>query len=155
MALIHQNLYQEDNLTGVDLKYYFQKLINGLFNSYNIQGDRIQLELDIAEVNLDVDTVIPLGLIVNELISNSLKYAFPDMRAGTITVCLDRQDKTLLLSVKDDGVGISDHGKEKMTSSFGYKLINAFTQQLDAEMTVDSSEGTSVEFKISNFEVAA
>ena len=155
MALIHQNLYQEDNLTGVDMKVYFQKLIKGLFSSYNIHDDRIQLELDIADVNLDVDTVIPLGLIVNELISNSLKYAFPDERSGKILVRLDRQEEILLLSVKDDGIGISEQGKEKMTTSFGYKLINAFTQQLEAEMMVDSSDGTSVEFKISNFEVAA
>ena len=106
-------------------------------------------------MNLDVDTVIPLGLIVNELISNSLKYAFPEERLGKILVRLDRQEEILLLSVKDDGIGISEQGKEKMTTSFGYKLINAFTQQLEAEMMVDSSDGTSVEFKISNFEVAA
>jgi len=155
MALIHQNLYQEDNLTGVDMKVYFQKLIKGLFSSYNIHDDRIQLELDIADVNLDVDTVIPLGLIVNELISNSLKHAFPDDRAGQILVRLDRQNDVLLLSVKDDGVGITDENRDKMTGSFGYKLINAFTQQLEADMIVDSSEGTSVAFEIKNFEVAA
>jgi len=136
MALIHQ-------------------LIKGLFSSYNIHDDRIQLELDIADVNLDVDTVIPLGLIVNELISNSLKHAFPDDRAGQILVRLDRQNDVLLLSVKDDGVGITDENRDKMTGSFGYKLINAFTQQLEADMIVDSSEGTSVAFEIKNFEVAA
>lgn len=153
MALIHQNLYQEDNLTGVDMRVYFNKLIQGLFNSYNIHDDRIQLELDITDINLDVDTVVPLGLIVNELISNSLKYAFPDERRGLITVRLDRQDQTLLLSVEDDGVGIADAGREKMNSSFGYKLINAFSQQLEADMSVDGIDGTKVEFRITSFEL--
>ncbi|MDH3650184.1 MAG: hypothetical protein OEQ53_10900, partial [Saprospiraceae bacterium] len=78
MALIHQKLYQEENLTGIAVKDYFENLTTNLFDSYNISRDRIELELDIQNVNLDVDTMIPLGLILNELVSNALKHAFKE-----------------------------------------------------------------------------
>ena len=79
MALIHQDLYQRDDLTSVNVKDYFIKLTEGLFDSYNIHTDDITLQLDIANLDLDVDTVVPIGLIVNELVSNCLKYAFSDL----------------------------------------------------------------------------
>ena len=88
MAIIHQNLYQEDNLTGIQVKDYFEKLTQSLFNSYKVQADQIELQLDIEAINLDVDTVIPLGLVVNELITNSLKYAFPENQAGYLKIAL-------------------------------------------------------------------
>ena len=154
MALIHQNLYQEENLTGVDMHDYFNKLIQGLFDSYNIHDDRIQLELNIEDINLDVDTVIPMGLIVNELITNSLKYAFPEGHNGKITIQLKELDKALSLSISDDGVGISEIEKHNLGDSFGYKLIHAFTLQLDAEMSIERSAGTSVNFTIRNYQVA-
>jgi len=153
MALIHQNLYQEDNLTGVDMNEYFEKLIKGLFDSYNIYDERIQLELDIADIRLDVDTVIPMGLIANELISNSLKHAFPDARAGVIKVSLARQNKILLMGINDNGVGISEEDRVRSEDSFGYKLINAFCQQLEGEMVIDTSDGTKVDFAIHSFVV--
>ena len=76
MALLHQNLYKEDNLTGVDMKEYFTNLIEGLFEAYKVSTGTINLKTDIQNIILDIDTVIPLGLIANELISNSLKHAF-------------------------------------------------------------------------------
>ena len=151
MALIHQNLYQEENLTGVNVKGYFIKLIHGLMDSYNIQDDQIQLDLDIEDLNLDVDTVIPIGLILNELITNSLKYAFPNMDQGTITIKLYEQEKILQLNVKDNGVGFGDDQKDKLGSSFGYRLIEAFVGQLQANLAVDGSSGTEVALAIRNY----
>ncbi len=154
MALIHQNLYQEDNLTGVDMKTYFTKLVRGLFDSYNIRKDQVALTLDIADLNLDVDTVIPIGLVVNELVSNSLKYAFPDKRKGLIKVNLYEENDSLILSVKDDGVGLSPQAEENLGSSFGYRLIYAFKNQLEANLDVKGEDGTSITMTIKNYSMA-
>jgi len=134
MALIHQNLYKEENLTGVNTKDYFTKLITGLFKSNNIHDDRIKLDLDVSELNLDVDTIVPIGLITNELVTNSLKYAFPEERQGKVHVSLKESDGKLQLSVSDDGVGMSNDIENALGASFGYKLINALVGQLDGRL---------------------
>lgn len=154
MALIHQNLYQEDNLTGVDMKVYFTKLIRGLFDSYNIRKDQVSLALNIQDLNLDVDSVIPIGLVVNELVSNSLKYAFPEKHKGLITVILKESDQTLILSVKDDGIGITSEQQQKLGSSFGYRLVNVFKDQLKAELSISGDNGTLITMIIKKYEMA-
>ena len=151
MALIHQNLYQSENLTGVEVSDYIDKLGNSLFNSYNIRKNQIQFHSEVESLNLDVDTLIPLGLILNELLSNALKHAFPDGREGQIQVSLQKQEESLLLEVKDDGVGISNEKKEKSKDSFGYKLIEAFAEKLKAQLQIDNSYGTTVRLLIQNF----
>ncbi len=155
MALIHQNLYQEENLTGVDIKNYFEKLTSNLFHSYNISPEKIKLQLDIESVNLDVDSVIPIGLIVNELISNPLKYAFPDKREGLIIVRLKEENNKLFLEVEDNGVGMDENQSKKLDDSFGYRLINAFKNQLDAEIEINSENGTSVILSIKEYKKVA
>jgi len=82
MSLIHQNLYKKDNLTGVDMRVYLNKLSTDLINTYNLSEGQIEIEKDIDELILDVEYVVPIGLIINELISNALKYAFPDQQNG-------------------------------------------------------------------------
>lgn len=153
MALIHQNLYQEDNLTGVDMSDYFQKLIRGLFDSYNIRRDQVNLVLDIEDINLDVDSVIPIGLIVNELVSNSLKYAFPDDRRGTISVSLKESSDVIILTVQDDGIGIDAALQDTMSDSFGYKLIHVFKNQLEASLDIDGTNGTTVQMVIKQYDI--
>ena len=154
MALIHQNLYQEENLTGVELQDYFRKLIENLFSSYNIYDERIELETDIASLNLDVDTVIPIGLITNELISNCLKYAFPDKRNGKINVSLKEIDSTLRLVVRDNGIGISESQKQKLGESFGYRLIEVLKDQLKADVEINGMSGTEVVIYMRNYKKA-
>lgn len=152
MALIHQDLYKEDNLTGVDAQSYFSKLIIGLFKSSNNHEDQVQLALDIEPLNLDVDTIIPIGLITNELVTNSLKYAFPKGRKGKITVGLKEKDKQLILSVSDDGIGIPQNLDVATSNSFGYKLIQALTGQIQGTLKIDRSEGTFVHITIGKYE---
>lgn len=152
MALIHQNLYQEDNLTGVDVKAYFVKLIRNLFDSYNIRKGQIQLDLDVSEIELDVDTIIPIGLIVNELVSNCLKYAFVDKDQGSILVRLFEQDEKLVLEVADNGQGMSPQELKNLGSSFGYRLIHVFKDQLDAELEIQQGAGTTVIMRIAKYE---
>ena len=154
MALIHQNLYQEENLTGIEIKTYFEKLISGLFASYNIQPDRIVLNQEIADLNLDVDTVIPLGLIVNELVSNALKYAFPDKQEGEIRVRLQEKDGRLILQVADNGIGMQGVWTEEESQSFGYRLIHAFKNKLKADLDVNTKNGTAVTLRIKDYSKA-
>jgi two-component sensor histidine kinase len=152
MALIHQNLYRDDNLMGVDVQQYIEKLIESLFTSYNIQINKIALQTNIDKIELDVDTVIPLGLILNELISNALKYAFENTEKGILQIDLQLVDKKLLLRVKDNGKGLD---KEKLVTSqsMGYKLIQSFLQKLQATMNIEVDNGTCIELFITKYKL--
>ncbi|NND31919.1 MAG: tetratricopeptide repeat protein, partial [Saprospiraceae bacterium] len=150
MALIHQNLYQEGDLIGVDAANYIKSLTASLWHSYNIEEDRISLNTEIDPLRLDVDVMIPMGLILNELISNALKYAFADGRQGMVYVGLHAQKNELKLIVRDDGVGISRFPVTNQKKSMGMKLINAFTQKLHGKIEIRNSEGTEVILNIPN-----
>ena len=153
MAMLHQNLYQDDNLLGVEIKDYLGRLFDHLFASYDIDG-RVQLSKKIQDVNLDVDTVIPLALIVNELVSNALKYAFVDGRPGEIEVRLHENGQYLVLEVEDNGVGLPPAFNIRNSGNFGYKLINILTEKLGAEWRVDGSNGTKVIMNIEKKQAA-
>jgi len=155
MSLIHQNLYQRENLTGVAIDDYLEKLFKNLFDSYNIEPSRISLATDIEKLNLDIETVIPIGLVVNELVSNCLKYAFPGERMGKVRISLREINDVLELIVKDDGVGMSDPTQSKGDRSFGYKLINTFKTKLKAELNVASNNGTEVTLLIRKYDKVA
>ena len=142
MALIHQDLYNRENLKGVSVKEYLEKLTSELFSTYKITGDKVDLVLDIDDIELDVDTMIPLGLIINELLTNSLKYAFENKENGTITVRLKEKEEKFYLQISDDGEGYDPN--EVRANSFGTTLINALTEQIEGEMTHDLTNGTSV-----------
>ncbi len=143
MALIHQNLYQEDDLREIKIKSYFEKLIKGLYQSYKVNQDKIKLDLDIDDIMLDIETIIPLGLITNELVSNVFKYAFNPDQHGQLHVSLKSQDAIKLL-VKDDGKGIDSEKVTNNNASFGYQMINAFCKKLGAELIVKNENGTEV-----------
>lgn len=151
MSLIHQNLYQKDNLTGIEMKDYLPKLCHSLFNTYNINGDQINITTDIEAIKLDVETVIPIGLIVNELITNALKYAFPDQRQGEVSIQLKENNKGLILVVSDNGVGLPEEQLNNKQEGFGHKLIEAFKNKLEADIRIESTDGTHVELLIKNF----
>ncbi|MEM6264112.1 MAG: sensor histidine kinase, partial [Bacteroidota bacterium] len=139
MALIHQKLYQKENLAAVEMKDYLHNLTNSLVDTFGYQPERIQVHIDMEELELDVDTAVPLGLIVNELITNSLKYAFPDGRKGKITVNLAQQaDGKLELQVADDGIGAAN---TERGTSFGSQLIQLLTQQLGGTIEQSAEDG--------------
>ena len=154
MSLIHQDLYSHDNLTGIGLKNYFGKLVNNLLLTYSLSTDQIQLTSDIDDIVLDVDTVIPLGLVLNELISNALKYAFPH-GVGKIHVTIKETLHGLLLSVKDNGIGMHHPEKIKESESFGYDLINSFVEKMDGELKITVDNGTEVTAHLKSYEKAA
>lgn len=153
MALIHQDLYSEDDLKGIAAKQYVEKLSTSLLQSYKVGTDRIELKKDVEDLSLDVDTIIPLGLILNELMTNALKYGFPEERRGEILVYLRRHEDILRLQVADDGVGMKSAGMARK-ESFGMKMIAAFAKKLDAELKVDSTHGTLIQLDIRNFRLS-
>ncbi len=141
MALIHQNLYTEENLTSIDTHQYFDDLIDQLFESYQIDENKIRLEKSIDSILIDVDTMIPLGLITNELISNALKHAFHGKETGIISFSLKDKGDAIEVKIKDNGIGMLP---EDFTSSlsFGNKMIHAFVQKLKAQLSINYIDGT-------------
>lgn len=144
MALIHQNLYQQDRMVAVETGDYIERLVRSLLSSYKIGEQEVKIETDIDPLRLDVDMIIPLGLILNELISNSLKYAFPNDRKGNILVQLKDDNNNLKVLVKDDGIGIPKDLNLDTHPSLGMRLIRSFGKKLNADLTIKSQEGTSV-----------
>lgn len=153
MAFIHQNLYQGETVGSIDVQRYINVLTSHLLQSYNVDPGKIQLNTDVDPINLHADTVIPLGMIINELVSNSLKYAFRNRATGRIDVALRQTGDRLLLQVKDNGTGMPEHIDVTTASSFGYKIVKAFTQKLKAIMTIDRKNGTDVQLLISKFRI--
>ncbi|MDA8692777.1 ATP-binding protein [Saprospiraceae bacterium] len=151
MSLIHQNLYDKDNLTGILISNYLPKLVEDINNSYRTSSGNINILSDIDPLELDVDTVIPIGLIVNELITNCLKYAFPDNSDGNIHVKLKEINDHLKLSVSDDGVGMSKELEKERVRAFGHKIIKAFKAKLGAEISISGADGTKVELVITKY----
>ncbi len=154
MSLIHQDLYSKDNLTGIEIRSYFKKLAENIFLTYNLSPQDIQMTSEIDPLILDVDTVIPLGLILNELITNALKYAFPDGK-GKIHVAIQESSEGLRLVVKDNGVGISTPAQLKDSDSFGYDLINSFVEKLDGELSIKVDDGTEICTLLKTYQKAA
>lgn len=155
MALLHQNLYRDDNITGVNMEEYFTSLIEGLFDAYNVHPDKVKLETHIDPLTLDIDTVIPLGLITNELVSNSLKHAFENVNEALLQVILWEEDDYLMLRVRDNGVGIDFQNAEKSAGSFGQKLIKSLSEKLEAEVSTVISNGTEITLKVKDYKKVA
>ena len=148
MALIHEKLYQSKSLAKINFGEYVQNLTTDLFRSYQRELGAIQLNIHVKEVYLDLDQAVPCGLILNELITNTLKYAFPSHRSGTIWVELDNcPDQMVGLRVADDGVGLPADLETRKTKSLGWQLVQNLVAQLDGSLEIERSTGAS--FRIS------
>ncbi len=143
MALIHQNLYTDEHLTAIETKGYFDDLLDQLFESYNIDEQYITLEKDIDNFLIDVDTMIPLGLITNELISNALKHAFKDRTQGKIYFSVKDDYGKISITIKDNGIGV-EPSSFAASRSFGNKMIQAFVQKMKANLQVKNDNGTEI-----------
>ncbi len=143
MALIHETLYRSHDLSKVEFRAYIKKLVDALFDTYSIKENTIQTIFDIDFVLLDIDTAIHCGLIVNELVSNTFKHAFPDGRNGVITLGFHASGSRYTLTYADNGVGIPEGIDFKNTESLGLKLINLLsTEQLDGTIQLSREQGT-------------
>lgn len=143
MALIHENLYKASDLGNINFAEYIKTLTNHLFYSYNMDPNVIQLITDVRDVFLDVQVGIPCGLIVNELVSNTLKHAFPGERHGKVTVSLvPEDDGRYTLIVKDDGVGFPKDLDFRKTKSLGMQLVTMLVDQLEGTIALMQGKGT-------------
>lgn len=150
MALIHEQLYQEDILAGVHMPHYVEELAQTLARSYGVNTDQIMIDIKVEDMTLDVDTAIPIALILNELVSNAFKYAFRGRDSGQLSIELKTGDGILVLLVADDGVGLTDLEAKQ---SFGLNLVNTLARRLRAEVHT-SGPGTRVELRITEFNYA-
>ena len=151
MSMVHEMLYLRDDLTAIDYKPYVFKLTEYLVKSVKGPDSKVKLAIDIPDIVLGIDTAIPLGLLINETITNSLKYGIRDDAEGEIHIELKKQDENdYILAIGDNGVGIADSVDPKTTKSLGLKLIHNLARQLKGSITRDwSREGTNyiVRFK--------
>ncbi|BDZ68966.1 PAS domain S-box protein [Methanobacterium ferruginis] len=144
MALVHEKLYQTADLARINVKEYIRSLTMNLFHSYSVNAG-IVLQLDVGNVFFDIDTAVPLGLIINELVSNSLKYAFPNQEKGVISISLHESNDDAgeySLYVKDDGVGFPEDLDFHNTPSLGLQLVNSLVKQLDGSIKLVNDKGT-------------
>ena len=146
MALVHEELYRSQDMESIDFSDYLMKLVNELSYSYAVNKDKIKVEMDLDPTFLDMDTAIPLGMIVNELVSNSFKHAFKPGEEGKIYVDLTLKDRKLTLIVKDNGIGFPENIDFQETESLGLQLVTTLTAQIDGTIELDRSQGTN--FKI-------
>ena len=147
MALIHEKLYLSKELARIDMAGYIGSLAQYLFQSYRIKPSLIRFRADIRDVVLDINTAIPCGLLINELISNSLKHAFPQERRGEISIMLRPEgDRTCLLVIKDDGTGLPPGFDFRRTKTLGMQLVTMLVEQLDGTIKLVRNGGT--EFRI-------
>jgi two-component sensor histidine kinase len=148
MGIIHQKLYQGENLAAIEMRNYFINLSDNILDSFNAEG-HIKVECDMPKLVLDVDTAVSIGLITNELLTNSLKYAFNENDKGAINISLTEQVATAntegvyLLKISDNGIGKPVNEKAKGTG-FGTQLVNLLTKQLDGKLTYEINNGTIV-----------
>jgi two-component sensor histidine kinase len=141
MALIHERLHRSANLVDVDFDEYSRALISQLLRFYARTGIEVALEVD--GIVLNVDSAIPLGLLMNELVSNAIKHGFPKGRTGTLRITLVRLPQHLIsLTVADDGVGLPPHIDWRSATTMGMTLIAGLTQQLGGSIDVVTTQGT-------------
>jgi two-component sensor histidine kinase len=172
MALIHEELYKGKESDNLDFAAYLQKLAANLLGSYNFKNDCISLKLDFEQVYLNMDTAIPLGIIVNELVSNSLKHAFPAGSEGEIRIdlcktensasvsnisssgkdCMEERDFDYILKVSDNGKGIPEEIDFQNVDSLGLKLVNILAEQIDGCIELRRNHGTEFIIWFSNIE---
>lgn len=169
MALIHEELYKGDEVDNLDFADYLRKLTTNLFRSYRLRNEEISLKLELEKVHLDMDTAIPLGIIVNELVSNALKYAFPAQNGGKIYVslhtvekhenkgksvrnsgakpdCISRTNFEFVLTVADNGDGFPEEIDYRNTNSLGLQIVNILVEQIEGCIELKRNDGT--EFSI-------
>lgn len=149
MALIHEKLYQSNNLTSIPFDSYVRDLIESISKSYAVDQDQVEVHLSINDVELNINTAIPFGLLLNEILTNSYQHAFPKSKGGNICVTLSSEKSIIKAEITDDGVGTEPRQMQKQ-GGLGMTLINALITQLNAEHQINTSNGVShtIEFDV-------
>lgn len=149
MALIHEKLYQSKNIADINFSEYIRNLCDYLFSSYMSHETKVGYLIDSENINLDIDKTISLGLITNELVTNSFKYAFEEGKKGIVKIQLKKKDeKTLQFCISDNGKGFPENFDYRNTKSLGLQLVCILTEQIEGKLKVKSS-ATGTSFSIS------
>ena len=144
MAIIHENLYQTKDLASIDFADYVKTLTDNLLRSYVVDRNKIQVEINIKDIFLSLDVGIPCGLIINELVSNAIKYAFPGQKKGKIEVELYQLNhKKLKFVVKDNGIGIKNTDFKNM-KTLGLQLVTTLIEQINGKIEINNQHGTEI-----------
>ena len=145
MSLVHEKLYHSRDLAGIDFKGYIQSLVVHLGNSVGPSlATRVRIDLQLDDIELNINKAVPCGLILNELITNAYKYAFPGGRGGTIRIMLEAPSPgTVRLTVADDGVGLPDAIDPLKPETLGLQIVSDLARQIDAKIIIERSGGTS------------
>jgi two-component sensor histidine kinase len=147
MALIHENLYQTEHLSNVNFKEYLKKLTDFIVSSYHKTVQDVTLKIELDDLYFDIQTAIPLGLIINELVSNAYKYAFVKSQKGTIMLKLVQHNDIFELIIRDDGIGMQETDTSKKT--LGLLLVEQLVNQINGMMKIENNAGLiySIQFK--------
>ena len=149
MALIHERFYQSDGISKIDFDEYARKLIEHLYSSFKINANAITVDFNVNNVKLDIDTAVPCGLIINEIVSNAFKHAFVGREKGHVKISI--QNTTIdnyYLEISDDGIGMpSDFSLDK-ADSLGFQLIQALSDQLDGKLELVTSPNNGLTYKL-------
>jgi PAS domain S-box-containing protein len=142
MSLIHEKLYKSKDISDIDLGNYIKDLVTHILQAYKINHEEIKFEINSESIQLSIDTAIPCGLIINELINNTLKYAFPEGHKGAITINIKREGEEVILEIKDNGIGIPASFDITNSDSLGLQLVDTLIRQINGTVEIDSSMGT-------------
>ena len=147
MALIHEKLYQSESIAQINFKEYIDDIVSNIFESYCTKSN-IKIDIDVESIPLKIDYAVPCGLIINELVTNCLKYAFPDGRPGIIKISVESKDNNMIkISISDNGIGIPKDLDIRNTESLGLRLVSSLAEsQLHGQIIINRDSGT--EFQI-------
>src|SRR5690606_5239784 len=142
MSFIHESLYQTKNFSSINFSDYIVNLTKNLVHSYQITSGNIEFDYEVEKLDLELDQAIPCGLIVNELVSNSLKYAFPNEAKGRLKLKLSEKKDLIYLGIEDNGIGLPKDFDHENTNTLGLQLVMTLVEQLDGNMELKSQKGT-------------
>jgi PAS domain S-box-containing protein len=147
IALIHDRFYQTEGTSQIDFDEYIQRLCDNLLMSAGINPARIKFIIKADKISLDLDRAVPCGLIINEVVNNALRHAFPDDRHGVIEIIFRRENNHVLLKIRDNGVGMKPGNNLDQPETLGLQLIHVLAEQLDAAIETDTTQGVAYSFR--------
>lgn len=146
MALLHQKLYKREKLNSINIAEYFTDLFQDIEDTYLSPNSNISIEFEVEEILMDIEMVVPMGLILNELVTNSIKHAFKDVSSGSINIHIIKDEGNIVIDYADNGCGLPFDEIPKKSNSLGMEIIKSFADKLEAEITIDNSKGCHIIF---------
>ena len=143
----NRSFYQNKNLGEVNTREYIQNLVRQIVDSYSTDKRPIELETRIQDIYLDMDTLVPLGLIINEMVSNTLKHAFEEDQSGKLSISLEQMTDHFTLEISDNGSSLNDLEALEKSASFGMSMIQAFVQKMNGQIRLLETEGTTFQIQ--------